>query len=554
MRIKHNSIAMFAMMALCSFACVAQNEINGKINKVTVYPRSALVEKSIKVNLVKGENRFIIKGNASTFDENNLHFSQGDDFFVTSVSTKTREVTKQMAEKNTLSAPIYNKIRILEDSLDDVNVEIKNKNYLITTLQNQYNALFNLKAVKNTQVIDTLKTIKDQFQYQRDEGQKINVLMAQNKEELTRLSAIRTQLNDEIDDIINKNNDDGSIITKSKDILLTVYANHTINNVNIDYNYLVNNVESNYKYDVMLDESFSRAIFNLKTNVWQGTNENWSNCDIVFSTNDAANIEENEELNPYYLDFNEVRPMYKTANSRVMMMKATANNVEADEEVPGVAKAESMLSFSKAQTFTLSKEYTLNTKQTIASKNDNKSIMIASDTTKAMFKHFSTPKLNEKVFYEALLPNWEDMNLLETSCDVFLNGKYVANSSINTTTTKDTLYFSAGEDKNVKVSRKVTKSSPTKNSIFSSTVEEMVTVSIKLNNMKQTSIDLNLKDQVPISQNADLKVSDIKTDEGTLDANTGIISYNLTLTPKQEKVLTFSYIVKYPKGKRVTLN
>src|SRR5574344_1983558 len=368
MRIKHNSIAMFAMMALCSFACVAQNEINGKINKVTVYPNNALVEKSIKVNLVKGENRFIIKGNASTFDENNLHFSQGDDFFVTSVSIKTREVTKQMAEKNTLSAPIYNKIRILEDSLDDVNVEIKNKNYLLTTLQNQYNALFNLKAVKNTQVIDTLKTIKDQFQYQRDEGQKINVLMAQNKEELTRLSAIRTQLNDEIDDIINKNNDDGSIITKSKDILLTVYANHTINNVNIDYNYLVNNVESNYKYDVMLDESFSRAIFNLKTNVWQGTNENWSNCDIVFSTNDAANIEENEELNPYYLDFNEERPMYKTANSRGMMMKTTANNVEADEEVAGVAEAESMLSFSQAQTLTLSKEYTLNTKQTIASK------------------------------------------------------------------------------------------------------------------------------------------------------------------------------------------
>jgi hypothetical protein len=284
------SVVFVAISILGSFVSFSQNEINGKINKVTVYPKNALVEKSIKVNLVKGENRFIIKGNASTFNEDALHFSQGDDFFVTSVSTKAREVTKQMAEKNTLSAPVYNRIRILEDSLDNVNVEIKNKNYLITTLQNQYNALYNLKAVKNTQVIDTLKTIKDQFQYQRDEGQKINVLMAQNKEELTRLSAIRTQLNDEIDDIINKNNDDGSIITNSKDILLTVYANHTMNNVNIDYNYLVNNVGSNYKYDVMLDESFSRAIFNLKTNVYQETNENWSNCNIVFSTNDAANI------------------------------------------------------------------------------------------------------------------------------------------------------------------------------------------------------------------------------------------------------------------------
>ena len=179
-------------------------------------------------------------------------------------------------------------------------------------------------------------------------------------------------------------------------------------------------------------------------------------------------------------------------------------------------------------------------------------MLLTSDTTNIAFARFSTPKIEEKVYYTALLPEWESLGLLDASCAVYLNNKFVSRSDIATSGVGDTLRFSIGEDQNVKVSRKVVKSSPDKSGLLSKEIEETVTVKLTLKNTKNEKVEVTLKDQVPLSGNSEIKVGNVVTGSAEYNSQTGLLRWLVTLEPRQEKNVTFSYVVKYPKGKKLT--
>ncbi len=558
---KKIGILIGLLMIVCGLQ--AQKEVKSKLVKVTVYPNAALVEKSTRINLIKGENKFVITDNATTFNRDNLHFAQNEDFFITSVNLKDINKSFNQACKDNFLPNISTQIINLNDKVQQNKQKLADNNLLISTYRQQLSALTNLKAVKNTQAMDTIKTLKEQFEFQKEESIKLNNLIAKVQKENKELNFQLSKMEDELEDLIKQNNDNCNLTTNSKNIIISIYSNRNMT-AELQYDYLVYSVASNYAYDVMLDENLHNAIFNLKANVTQWTNENWKNCNIVFSTNDAKIVGEDRELytwylnnQPIYREYAKGRSTKMAMNSNVMMAKSTQTDVVSEEEfMESEGTLDEVVYIESGATFenlTLSKEYTLNIRQSISSGDKVQTIPLVFDTTKAEFKHFSTPKNMEKVYYTALLPDWEDLQLLDVNCDIFLNGKYIAKSYINTNSTKDTMKFSAGEDNGVKISRKVRKSSPDKG-FLTSNVETTVTVTLNIKNTKDNVIDLEIKDQIPISQDANIKITNVENLEGALNSSTGIIKWNLRLQPKQTKELKFSYTVKFPKEYNLNLN
>ena len=541
----------------------AQREVTSRLDKVTVYPSHALVEKSVRVNLVKGDNKFIITDNATTFSKDNLHFMQQEDFFITSVNLKDVNKSFNQAAKEKFSANVYSQITALNDKAEKIRLQIKDNNRLIAAYNQQLNALNNLKAVKNTQAIDTVSILKEQFEFQRQEGVKLNSLIAKAQKENEELGFNLIRTEDELENMIKQNNGNCLLTTKSKNIIVNIYSNRNMT-ADLQYDYLVSSVASNYSYDVNLNENLHTAVFNLKTAVQQFTNENWKDCSIVFSTNEGGWAGEDAELYTWYLNNT---PQYQATKMKKAEKAVLTSNMAAARYDTQAADADIVMSsYSKeasempvieavasAENLTLGREYTLNTEQSVASNDKPQVIPLTFDTVKAEFKHFATPKNTEKVYYTALLPDWEDAGLQNTGCDIFLNGKYIAKSYINTSSAKDTMKFSAGEDKSVKITRKVRKSTPDKG-FLSSNVEETVSVVIVVKNTKNQAVDLEIKDQIPVSQNADIKVTVADSGGGNLNNATGIIKWNITMQPKQTKEIKFSYTVKYPKDFNLILN
>lgn len=114
--------------------------------------------------------------------------------------------------------------------------------------------------------------------------------------------------------------------------------------------------------------------------------------------------------------------------------------------------------------------------------------------------------------------------------------------------------FAVGDDKNIKVTRKLRKTSPTEKGFLSKDIVETANITLTIKNTKNEEVEISIKDQIPISANSEIKISDVDLAGGELNANTGVVRWNVLLAPKEEKKITFTYTVKYPKGNRVILN
>lgn len=544
-------IRFFTLLALlCAAGAVqAQTEVSARIDKVTVYPNSALVEKSITVPLQKGENKFVIHGNSGYASSQAVHFEASAHWYVSALHQTGASVSESEQLSRMLPAFAYQQYQALQKQIDDQQLRATNCATLIQTLRTQRDALNRIRAISNTQALSSVDSLRMQFEFQRSELQKINAAVDKATREQQECTERIARLQDEKKALVRKHTGGARVNLYDYSLYFSIYSDRAVTNARIPFSYMVPNVSSHYHYDVLLDESAHRAVFALKVDVDQNTGEHWNGCPIVFSTIQAGYAGYDAQLSPYYLDYAAAaRPQLRAkgalANSMVMKAAvvedaAVAEKAEAYEDVMSTPSAASEL--------TLAREYQLSTPQCIAFGEGSQTLLLKYDTTEAAFARYATPKNEEKVHYTALLPNWESLGLHEAPCNVYMDGRYVSNSYIRTAGSADTLRFAVGNDPNVLVQRQVKKSAPAA-TLLSKEVDITATVTLTVKNTKREAVSLSLKDQVPISAASDIKVTP-SVGDGRLDASTGVVRWQLELKPLEQRTVTFSYTVRLPKEK-----
>jgi len=188
----------------------------------------------------------------------------------------------------------------------------------------------------------------------------------------------------------------------------------------------------------------------------------------------------------------------------------------------------------------------------IPSDGDITSIEINSFELNAKYEYFAAPIINENVFLTTTFSNWEQYNLLPGEASVYFKGTYAGKTTLNPYTTKKEMTVSLGMDQNITVSRKQNKNFKSKSFTGSNRILER-TYDLEVKNNKAVAIDIKLMDRIPISQNKDIKVHDIVTNTAAYDAKKGLLSWVLKLAPHEVKTERFSFRVKYPKYKRISI-
>ena len=74
-----------------------------------------------------------------------------------------------------------------------------------------------------------------------------------------------------------------------------------------------------------------------------------------------------------------------------------------------------------------------------------------------------------------------------------------------------------------------------------------------MKNTRNEAVALKVEDQVPVSTNSNITVNVEELSGGSLDRDTGIVSWNLNLQPNEQRDLILQYRVKYPKNKRLVI-
>jgi uncharacterized protein (TIGR02231 family) len=189
----------------------------------------------------------------------------------------------------------------------------------------------------------------------------------------------------------------------------------------------------------------------------------------------------------------------------------------------------------------------------VPSDNSPQKVPITSASLKATPEYLTVPKRQAAAFLTSKVVNSSDFPFLAGAMNVFLDGTFVATSSLRTVMAGEKFDLALGVDDGISIKHKrvnkFTEDTGLTNSGKRITYEYLITVQ----NNKKTSERVIVADQVPLSRNEKVVVKllspdakEVKpTDEGTL-------KWSLDLKPGEKRELTVKFTVEYANDVNVT--
>lgn len=188
---------------------------------------------------------------------------------------------------------------------------------------------------------------------------------------------------------------------------------------------------------------------------------------------------------------------------------------------------------------------------TIPSDNKPVSAQLGHYEIPTTYAYKGVPRIDKDAFLVADATGWEDLNLVEGEASVFFDNSYVGKTII-IPTLSDTLHLAMGRDNGIQMERKLVKNNST-HKVLSTNQTQSKDWEINVRNTRSEKVTIRVYDQVPVSQNSNIDVSIEELSGGSLNKDTGIVVWDLTLNPGESRKLRLSYLVKYPKNRRLNV-
>lgn len=201
---------------------------------------------------------------------------------------------------------------------------------------------------------------------------------------------------------------------------------------------------------------------------------------------------------------------------------------------------------------TLNLSYDLDTPYDILSNGKEQTAILKTTDVPVFYKHYSVPKLDKDAYLLAEVPSWEKLNLLPGEANIIFEGTYVGKSFIDPNSTQDTLNLTLGRDKRVVIKReKLADFSSVK--FLGNNKLQKFTYQITVKNNKTETVHVLLKDQFPLTTNKDIETELLETNDAGINNDIGVLNWPITLAPGEQKIIRYSYSIKYPKDKVLNL-
>lgn len=549
-------LALVFSFTLNSFAQEELPTYNGKIDQVKVFLQQAQIEKTVSFPLKQGNNEIILSGNSQYMQTQSLQFTSINDFIITDFTPFIQYVQPTQPSEEKLSNEKKLKLKILRDSLEILSNQNSDSYTLTSILSREKQVLDNMKIISQPQSIDSIPKIKDGLSYYRDKMVEISKMLQKENAIVSKRSIRINEINNQIN-IILQGAENNFQPRNEYYIRLNIYSDKNIPMSKLSYTYNVGGVYWQPFYDVKFTKPSEPASFVLKAQLTQQTGEDWNDVKLIFSTEQPNNGRVLGNLYPYYLQPQQqhARTYRKQANNvESIAAKVSGVSEDAAEYAVPMANATKYSEMTVSQKTMLGKEYEVGMKHTIISDGKEKIIALETKTTKADYKHYTIPKIEKAAYISALMPKWEDLELMDANGKIYLENNYINDTYISSSNTEDTLNLSIGQDKRVAVDRKVAKTKPEKTGLLSNTIETIVTITLSIKNNNQTPIDINVEDQIPLSNQENIKITAGELSKAQYDEKTGKLTWDFSLKPLEQKTITFSYTVRQPKGVNIILN
>ena len=512
---------LFSILFLFNTSSTATfQEINvpHEIDAITVYLSNAEITRKGQVSIPAGKSELVLKGISSRILEQGMKIHISNNVKVYAVSV----------EKGKNSYKENNEWLALEKELDALVTKEKLLSIELNSLKKEMTFLeSNMRMGGNSSA--TTSQLDARAAYFKKNIKALLIKLSKKIEEIGALNLKKHDLFDKqeiIEDTIDKT---------ATTIRITV-INKKASNCNIKLRYLVSNAVWKPYYSLRANDNNEPIILEYQAQVYNDTGNDWNNKPITLAIMDSSADAGKPVLRPWVLDDSTDSDYLYSDEGKLSKSK-------------GDYKGGKKVAYDIVQINDLSTRFELKELHKIPADATPHLIDVKRFTKEATYYTLSIPKIKDGAFLIAKIPDWEQMNLLEGPINLYYNDAFQGTSQLDTQQVSDTLEISLGKDDAYSVIRRKISSNSRKR-LIGFNIKEIVAYEILIKNKKNKAVDIEVRDQLPVSTDKNVEVKPLQLSNAQLDVLSGQLTWLVKLKPNQTKKLLLSFSVRYPKNKR----
>ena len=521
--------------ALCAFVSFSQSKsVTAPITDVTLFLSGAQVTHKGDVNLKKGENTLVLSGLTAGMDVNSIQILGSKDYTILSVKHQMNYTSKV---SNT-------RVRAIQDSIKLLGFQTAERASLRAVYQEEKAFLQANRSIKGDNALLIREDLAEMADFYRSRMKEIEYkildLNQTDRENNEKLQHLQTQLSQLQSQNVTNPGEIEFVVTTDED-----------KKIDVVIIYLATNAGWTPYYDLRAEDIESDIEFTYRAKVWQGTGADWKRVNLTISTGNPNVGAQVPALNPWYVNIYAPQAYRGRAKAeddyeRKPAAMASGYMAEMDKDSRAMNMMQTSASFTTITSNSVSTEFKISIKYDIASDNQPVEVVMQKQRLKASYKYVAIPKLEAAAYLQADIIDWMQYSLLSGESNIYFKGTFVGNGYIDPALANDTLQLSLGRDNAITVKRDQVKDF-CKTSVFGVKKSTSKAYEITIVNTKKKAINIEVYDQVPLTQNADLEVAVEELSGATQDAATGKVTWKMTVEPEKTEKRQLRFTVKYPK-------
>jgi uncharacterized protein (TIGR02231 family) len=536
-----------------------EKSIKTKPEKIIVYTEGAQVHRNASINLVAGQNTIIFSGLENCINPAAIQASGNGNFIIADIQ---HEVHYPEFDKAKLNGDVrYKKLlKHINDSIQELNYLIEDISAKSDALSTEKNVLLNYNLYKGQSKKDSIAFLKDGLTYLREKLYNINSEQLKLKREREKLEYKKQALNERIINVSNElsnQNNTGEEEQVDYRILVHIIADQATPAI-VNLNYYITNAGWTPSYDLRAISNEQNVKLTYKAQIHQQSGIDWGNVKLILSTANPNRSYNLPQLSPIYLgytNYNYKKSMnYPSAANGVVItddLKSLEQESSNDKELSKVAT--NAYDYTTVSENVIETEYEIKLNYNIPCDGKEHFAAIMIKDLKTVYRYKAIPKLNNNVYLTAVLPDWEDAITMSGEASIYYDGSYIGNTSLSPRGTEDTIQLSLGIDKNVAIKRQKIKDKCSQK-ILDNDILHQYTFEITMKNSRTTKIEIEVEDQLPLTQDKSVTIDKKELSGAKYDEVTGILVWRSTIQAKDSKKLTLMYQIKAPKYMPVAVN
>lgn len=593
------------LLILITLSLVATVQANGDKNIVPSVLKSAMVYRvgaelthSAKATLTQGNNELIIDDISNRIDINSLQIGSNGNVTILSVEFSTNFLHSEQ------KLPL---VKRLEDSLESVNDEISKVQVVMKTDKELLDLLKANKEIRGEQTGLSVIELTKMMDYYRTKTLELQSEISKYTDKETKLLESVARITKQIEEEEQKNNKTIGRLSLQLYCPLAGQYDFTIS-------YVTPVAGWNPTYDLKVENINKPVALAYKAKLTQSTGLDWQKVKLALSTSVPAQHNNAPDIKSWFLTYNEpvaygppstfsgkaagmsigsaapvaalgetsikVRglgsykksePLYvldgriigkdeyssidPQAIKSVDVLKGDqATAIYGSRAADGVImiKLKQMGDYVNVKDNELNVVFDIDLPYDVPSNGKEQSVNLKDFKVPAHYKYFSVPRLDKDAYLVGEIVDWEALNLLPGEANIIFEGTYIGKTSIDANSVQDTLNLTLGRDKRVVITReKLTDFSSVK--FLGANKKQTFTYEITVRNNKKEAVQMELRDQYPLTMNKEIEVELLQSDGAAVNEETGILTWKPQLAPGEIKKYRVSYSVKYPKDKLLNL-